>query len=361
MKGVTLMLQRRAALFFLFITLPVVEHMIIVPAMYNIAGRDAWISAILAFPIGLIAAYTAWKLMNIEPGVALPEITTKLWGSFFGKLLILIWGIYFFLMGAITLTSLFDMIQAGFYTMTPMWFIGLSLLVLVLYSLNKGIKVIAWIAGLMAIFLFISGNALGIILMPNREWAHLKPFLEFGWAPVISGAILLSSIWTEILAIPFLRIHKVETKGMLYILFVSIILNSFMTIALAAGTVANFGFEQTDNMLYPSLSSIRIVELGFIDRFDIFGLILMGIGSFIRLSLYIYLVIKCLPKKVYEKYYRRSIFIIGGALFFFSLYIYRDKLFYQHLLRYYVLTLGLWLLPLLYLFRSWQLKRKNNR
>ena len=39
-------------------------------------------------------------------------------------------------------------------------------------------------------------------------------------------------------------------------------------------------------MLYPATEGLRIISLGFIDRFDIYALLMMSFGCYIRTSLY---------------------------------------------------------------------------
>ncbi|MEB3103721.1 GerAB/ArcD/ProY family transporter [Ferviditalea candida] len=354
------MIRRREALFFLFMVLPIIGHVVILPMLYDFAGRDAWISVLLAAPFGIVIAYMTWKFLNLEPGTTLKKLSTDLWGPWIGFLFNLIWFAFFFFMGIVTLTSVMDMLQGGFYQETPMWFIGGSFMVFIAYCMTKGIRVIAWMAGILTLFIMISGHSISLLLSPVRSWGQLLPILEFGWNPVISGAILLCANWSEMFVLAVLQFSKVETKGMLYLLLLGSFANTIMMLSVAAGTITVFGWEQTDTLLYPVLSSVRMITLGFIDRFDVYGLMLMTFGSFIRQSLFLHAVIELLPfQKVVAKYRTIAIIAMGLALYFTSLFLFTNKLTYDEYLKNYVLVIFLWPLPLLYILKHWWSKRKQ--
>ncbi len=345
------MLRRRSAIFFLFMALPIVGHVIILSQLWDVAGRDAWISVLISTPVGLFIAYLTWKFMGIKPDATLPEINRILWGKIGGNIVNTIWLIYFFLMAMITVMSLFDMFHSGFYPETPMWFLALIFLLLVVYSLSRGIKVIAWVAGILTLTIIISGHTISVLLSPEREWRHLLPMLEHGWRPSILGAVLLCAIWTEFFAITVVTYQKVRSRGMLYVLLVGAFANTLMMLSVAAGTVSIFGFEHTNNMLYPVLSSVRMVTLGFVDRFDVYGLALMTFGCFIRCSLFIHATIECLPKKL-TKYRTVLIYTVATLLFITSLFFYQNKLQYEEMIRYYVFSLILWIFPVANLIKN---------
>ncbi|MBO8172901.1 MAG: endospore germination permease [Bacillaceae bacterium] len=352
-------LRRRTSLFFLFMTLPIVGHVIILSILWDIAGRDAWISVFLATPFGLLAAYLTWKLINLQQDCPLPELSRYLWGPILGQIFNSIWFFYFFVMAMITVISLFDMFHSGFYPETPMWFLGFTLIVLVIYSLMKGIKVIAWVAGLLTLIIMISGHSITVLLSPQREWRHLLPILENGWYPPMMGAILLIAVWSEFLALTVLSFRKSHSRSLLYLLLIGAFANTIMMLSVAAGTVAVFGFEHVDNMLYPVLSSVRMVTLGFIDRFDVYGLSLMLFGCFVRTALFLYAAIETLPKRLVQNYRNWVTLGAGIVLFITSLFSYTNKLEYEKWIRYYVLTAGMWSLPLLYFIRGWFVNRKK--
>lgn len=355
------MLQRRYALFFLFMYVPITGHVTILPLLWDLAGRDAWISILLATPFGGFLAFMIWRMMALSPGNTFPEITRLLWkrtGRILFTIPFLIYSAYLFLSTQIGIT---DMMEAGFFQETPFWFLGLIFLLLILYVLTKGVEVLAYMAGLLTLIVMITGHSISFLLTPQRDWRALLPFLEYGWMPVIYGMFLITAMWSELFFLTFLRFHRVETKGFLVFILLGVFANSVMALSVGAGTITIFGLEQADNMLYPALSSVRMVTLGFIDRFDVYGLILMTFGSFIRGALMLYAMIQFLPERILSnERLRVGVTVLTGfAFYLLSLLIYENKIQFQELIRYYIYGLFLQGIPLLYLIKGYVNRKKR--
>ncbi len=355
------MIRRREGLFLLLTTMPITGHVLILPLLWDIAGRDAWISTLLAAPFGILIATLTWKLLHLQPDTTLRQLSKNLWGPVFGLGFNLIWLLYFSLMAIITLTGLLDMMQGGFYQETPLWFIGIAFTIFIIYCSAKGIKVIAWIAGGLVLVLVLSGHAISLLLSPMRDFRQLLPHLEFGWNPVFLGTILLCAVWSEMFTLAVMQIRKAETKGMLYLLLLGSFANTMTMLSVAAGTVTIFGWEQTDTLLYPVLSSVRMVTLGFMDRFDIYGIMLMTFGSFIRQAFFLHAMIEMLPfQKLISKHRTITNTAVMLLIYILALMMFRNKLVYESYMKNYVLAIFLWPIPLLYILKHWWGKRKKS-
>ncbi len=353
------MLRRRAAFFFLMLSLAVMVHVCLLYPLLKVAARDAWIATIFTLPTGFFVAYLTWKLMNINPEATLVETTNHLFGPFWAFFFHSIWLLYFFSIAALSIANLMSLLVGGFFEETPMWALGLAIIPLVIYGLSKGIKTIAWVAGVLTLTTLVTGHTITLGLTPERNFRNLLPIFEYGYTPTLIGAIFMSAAWTEICVLASLRFHRVETKGMLHILWFGVLANVIMMFSVTTGTISIFGFEAANDMSYPALYSVRMVSLGFIDRMDVYAVLSMTFGVFIRASLFLYAALQIIPKKITKKYNNLSIIIGGIAVYLTSLFIYKDFLQFTQLMRYYFFTIFLWIIPIIYLIRNWMLKRKN--
>ncbi|WP_216829635.1 GerAB/ArcD/ProY family transporter [Alkalihalobacterium elongatum] len=346
------MLQRRAVFFFLFMSLPIMAHVLLLPMLWDISGRDVWVAAILSAPIGFLFAYLTWKLMNIEPKLSFFERTMKLFGNVLGPVLLFIWFVYFLFLASLTVSGLSEMLHIGFFEETPSWFFGILFSALIFYSVMKGIKIIAWCAGVLTIIIMISGHTISLMLSDQRTWQHLLPILEYGFTPVFWGVFIITAMWAEIFSLAVFNFRKSESKVMLNILLISVLINVLLIVSTGAGTISVFGLEQSQALTHPALSSVRMVSLGFIDRFDVYGLSLMTFGCFIRTGYYVVALLKCLSPALIEKAPKLS--ILGSVLivYLLSLYFYKDKIMLDMMLVYYTLTSVIVLLPFIYLVRA---------
>lgn len=341
--------------------IPIVGHVKLLFLLWDIAGRDAWLSSIFAAPFGVFIAYLTWKLMNIRQDETLTDTSITLFGKVGGSILNSIWFLYFFFQAILTTAAVTDFFQAGFYQETPMWFLALCFIPVVAYGLIKGIHVITWTAAIYTFIIMISGHAISFLLSDEREWGNLLPMFEYGITPSLAGTVLLCAVWSEFFALAVIQFKKKKSKGMLLVLVISALSNSIMSLSVAAGGPSVFGLEQVDNMTYPILSSVRMVSLGFIDRFDVYGLSLMTWGCFIRVAFYFHVASECLPKKL-KKTHRTKMIITGSLLLYIiALIMFMNKLQFSTVIRYYVYGIFLWILPFLYLFRARFISGKTKR
>lgn len=149
-------------------------------------------------------------------------------------------------------------------------------------------------------------------------------------------------------------------KGKKLLLFwvIGVILNAIMMLSTTTGTIMVFGAGQTDNMIYPALEVVRLITLGFIDRFDIYGLILMSFGCFIRGSLYL----RIAYDLVYPNESKQNnwiLLIITVAVGGLSCYLSRIHLRMEQFTIYYAYSILLLPLPFLLLIISRFRKKKH--
>lgn len=64
--------------------------------MVNAAEQDAWISALIGLPIGLLAAWFLFHFADQFPGMSLVEINWKVLGKWLGSVLTILYLIAFF-------------------------------------------------------------------------------------------------------------------------------------------------------------------------------------------------------------------------------------------------------------------------
>ena len=89
------MLTKWETFFLLVMTLPIMGHVVILPFLLDIAGRDAWISILLAFPIGLLISYVIYRIRRKFPDLNGRELLNILLGKWLGIIIIIILILYF--------------------------------------------------------------------------------------------------------------------------------------------------------------------------------------------------------------------------------------------------------------------------
>ncbi|PWA06281.1 hypothetical protein DCC39_17590 [Pueribacillus theae] len=355
------MLTKWETLFLIIMTLPIMGHVVILPLMLDVAGRDAWISVLLSLPAALAFAYAIYRLRLNHPDITISEMLTFLLGKWFGRIVIVLFIIYFLFLTILSFSSLVDVVFIDFLPETPRMAIIIWFLIFFIYAATKGIKRIALTAGVLAFIGLITGHTVTLMDTPKKDWSELQPLLEFGWSPALWGSLILISIWIKMLLLLCVPMKDVHEKRLFLLWVIGILLNALMMNSTTTGVITIFGLGQADNFTYPAQEIVRTINLGFIDRFDIYGMILMTFGSYIRCSLYFRIAYEMSISQSSSKWTKRILFSTFVVLTFFgTLYVSKEHFRIEGAIKVYTYMIVLFPLPFLLLFIS-QIKRKKQK
>ncbi len=281
------MITAMEILYLLVMTQSIMVHVVILPLAYHVVGRDAWISAFLSVPVGMIVIWSIYRL-KLSFSTGMDDYVAKSAGKTVLVLVKIIFSVYFLFLASFSAASLLDMVKAAFLTLTPLWALTVGFMLASLYIAIKSYKNIAMVAGVLAYVSVLSGILIATFDASEKKWGNIFPIMENGWQPVGNGAVMLCSIWAEMLFLLFIPVdrRKETKKWIIRACYGGVAINGITMILTLAGTVMVFGLGQTRNLNYPSLEIVRFLTLGFVDRFDVYGEILMIFGVFIRSSLY---------------------------------------------------------------------------
>jgi spore germination protein KB len=274
------------------LVLPVMGHVIVLPLMLDVAGRDAWISVLISLPFAIFYAYLIFRVKVHHQGSDFRKIAGELLGKSFGAVVSGLFCLYFIFLCVISAAQLVEMVHIGFLPETPSTVLIIWFLAFCLYAAKKGVKTIALTSAILCIFAFANGYLVSFTSAPLKDWSNLSPVLEYGWSPVLMGTLVLLGIWMELLFLMVIPLQVDRKKFLFYSWIVCILLNALIMIAAMTGTVMVFGLAQASNFSFPALEIVRIISLGFIDRFDTYALVLMSFGCYIRTSLYLRLTVE---------------------------------------------------------------------
>jgi len=327
----------------------------LLPHMLRIAGKDLWISTLLSSLIGVFAVWLLWDLERHNPEQTLLDMLKSRKGKWVRFVFLTIVILYLFIQCLFTTAFLTEFISIGFISETPLWVIAGLFAASIAYALYKGMMPIANLAGILTFSTVLSGTAMAVSLTGHRDFENFLPIAEFGLRPILLGALLFIPIWTELLFIGLLPREFIGSTGWLKAYLAIVAFNTLVFLGHADGPITAYGVEQAENFNFPMLSTAKVISLGIIDRFDVYGLALMMFGSFIRVAFYYNLAIT----QVYSLISRADTTVpiplaiaSGIALTFGTVWLFRDVSFFHSLFIPYVIAgIGMFgLFFLLYLF-----------
>lgn len=257
------------------------------------AKQDAWLAILLGMSAAFILMYIYDRLYRYYEGKPLTEFLKDILGVFFGRLLAFLYVLYFVYLAARVLRDLGVALLTFAYPLTPLFVVNALFILAVIYTVYKGIEVVARTGELLVVLEFLLAVTFIILIVVSGliELSNLKPVLENGVLPVIKVALRetlyfpFGEIIVFLMIFPYLKQpEKIKKAGMGSIFVSGLFLSLFMAI-----NISVIGMNLTFRSHYPLLTVIQSIELtGFLERLDIYFLILLVIGMFFKISVFVY-------------------------------------------------------------------------
>ncbi|WP_066174339.1 GerAB/ArcD/ProY family transporter [Bacillus marinisedimentorum] len=277
----------RQTAFLLSMSLPVMGHMFLIPTIVEGSGRDSWIAIVITVPFAIFFGFSLHRLHKLFPDKDYIQILEHNFGRIAGKAIgIAVIG-YFLFMAFVTFYGIVNFIQTVFLVDTPWWALQITFYPLVIYTAVKGVEAIARASMILFVIIIFTGESIALTTNSLKDYNLLLPVLSEGLQPVLYGVALTAALYGEFILLLMLRLRRatVRSKSLFFINTVTVFLIAWMFLGTVTSSISIFGVDQVKNLEYPAQSIVRLVEFGFIERFDIYGILTMISGGTIRMAL----------------------------------------------------------------------------
>lgn len=235
--------------------------------IYMAAKHDAWISVILSGIASSIVGFIMVKILSIYKSSDLYGIHYDVFGKWLGRLMNLLFSLYCLGAFYVIIRNYMEVIQAWVFPELPNWLLASTLIFLVYYGLNGGLRTIVGVSFFSVTF------SLWIILLlaypfQFANWDYLFPLFESNVTEIVSGAkqMTFTIIGFELIFIiyPFLKEKDKVHKHMQWGLFFT----TLLYLGLMIVSLAYFSGGQLERTIWGTLSLFKIVRFPFIERFE---------------------------------------------------------------------------------------------
>ena len=273
------------------------------------AGRDVWISMLLAMPMSLSAMGLILYLGNKHKGKTLIEYMQTLLGSLPGRILGLLYIWFFLQSAAMVLRDIGELFTNTVMIETPILVLIIAVSVIVIVVVRGGPETIGRMSELILPIVLISLLLVSIFILPEVDIRYFLPVMAGGMNPVFISALYALSRQTELLifamTLPYI---SNKTKAIWYAAAAVVFSNSLIVLVIIiVGGV--FTISQADtHVVFEFFSVLRLISIGdFLERIDAIALaVWMGAGV-IRASAFIYCTVLGSSQVFCLKDYRSSI------------------------------------------------------
>ncbi len=308
----------------------ILDHVLIIPVLFQHARRDAWFSIALAgipLLIWTLLLYFIMKRSGQQHLFTWLKSYLGGWGARFVLLFILI---QLFFMSAISLRDTAYWANTTYLPKTPNLVLASIFMGIALLAASLGIRTIAITNGILLPFVVILGFFVMISNSPFKDYALLFPLFEHGFEPVVQGVFYALSGFSEFIYLLFIQ-HRLQTKTKFLPLLITAFILVDLMLSPTTGALAIFGPDEAARMRYPAFEQWRMVSFGhFLEHVDFFSIYQWLVGGFIRLSLGLFMVkdLTNLPRGKWQIVY---LVIISLLMVAASQTPVSDKLFLQWL------------------------------
>lgn len=249
-----------------------------------IAGRDVWMCVVLGTGVGLVAMLMWLKLMSRFPGDGIDRISERVMGPLRWPFLL---GIVILLTGYTALSArAFTSLSGVIFPTTPPPMLVSPLVALAVLSGLMGLQPTARVNQLLLWYVDIpAGILLSFLLTGQQRLARLLPLLAHGWAPVLSGGLLMTGLFSQLAIVTIFAPNTTDLRRLKPALLTGVAIVGCMALGHNMGPIMQFG-DLAKQYAWPDFSQLRLIQVGRdIQRLDVFAVVLWVHGYWILMTL----------------------------------------------------------------------------
>jgi spore germination protein (amino acid permease) len=283
------------------------------------AKQDAWISVLIAGFATHIVVFVMIKTLQIYGSTDIYGIHHDVYGKWLGKVFSSLYILYCLCIFLIILKNYIEVLQTWVFPTVPIWLFSLSILLLVIYGVTGGIRMIV---GVCFFSIVLSLWMFAFIGYPLRfaDFDHLLPVMESNLVSILKGThkMTLTIIGFEILYVIYPYMEK-KDKVQKYA-HIGIAATTFLYLILMLLAISYFSPGQLEGTIWPTLSLFKIVKLPFIERTEYVAVTFWLLIILPNLMLYLWAAVRG-AKRIFGIKTRRVLLVFTTIIFVSSLFI----------------------------------------
>ncbi|MBM7095446.1 endospore germination permease [Bacillus sp. H-16] len=282
----------------LFITsIGLLNHVIILPPLVETAGRDGWISIILANAIALLWVYIIVFINKKSNQKNIYKWLIDHAGSVTANIVVFVLILFLLSLAAVTLNDLVTWTKVSYLPETPKLILVITYILLCFCTAVTNIRTLAILNILLLPIIIIFGIFVASVNIPVKDYSLLTPVLEHGFQPVIRGMIYPGAGLAELFLLLLIQ-HRVKFRYKYWQVALIVILLGGLSFGPLTGGIAAFGVEQMKQLRFPAYQQWGLVTMGrYIEHVDFLSIYQWLSGAFIRISLMLFIVVDLLDIK----------------------------------------------------------------
>ncbi|MEH7299863.1 GerAB/ArcD/ProY family transporter [Neobacillus drentensis] len=277
--------------------------------VYMEAKHDAWIAVLLGGIFTAFVLVMMVRMLGKYDSADLYGIHVDVFGKWIGHALSIFYMLYLSLSFFIILMNYIEIIQVWIFPDLPTWQISLVLILLTIYAVTGGVRVIVGVAFLSVLGTFWL-NFFIIVPIRYSDFKHLLPIMNINMMQLVKGMYktTLSLMGFELIMF-FYPYVKDKKKVMLYTQIGNLYTTAIFTL-ITLVCIAFFSENGLARTIWPVLSMFKIVKLPNLERFEFIAVSFWMLIILPNMCGYLWAASKGL-KRIIQLKQKKGIWIIG--------------------------------------------------
>lgn len=330
------------------------------------AKQDAWIVILLALLIGLGFIWIYTELQRAFPDRNYVEIILIVLGKKFGIPFAILTALGYTWHCARNLREFGEMITITILPETPLWIILFLFMSVSIYTMLKGIEVLARLSEIVmpVLVIFIISIYIFISISGKVEFRRLTPVLGSGIKPILKTVPQVTVFpFGEMFVFLMYWNYANEGSAVRKAAIKAVLLSGILLCFSLIMDITVLGVEYTSIATIPLIEVVRLINIGnIITNIDAIGVFIIFLGGFFKMTIYLNAVILVLHTLFKIKNYKLIVFLVSAFMFWFSIAFEPSYAYHQWMFPFDVHYFGIFyanILPLLLLAIYWIKKKRT--
>lgn len=256
----------------------------------QMAGRDAWLSAVPTTLFGLAVLIPVIALERRFPGHTLVGIARRVLGGPLGAVTGALYAWWFVSIGALSLRGFAELIHTVVLPRTPIAVVLASLMVVTALNVRSGLEVMARVNQLLTVFVVTFVAALIVLSVRDLQPDNWRPVLENGVKPLLKGAYVAAGFFGEgviglMMVTPFLnRPSRADLA-----LGLAIVVAGLLMMSATFWYVGVMGADLAGRLRFLQVEIARFVSIAeFLERVEALTVSFWVLANFAKVSIWYY-------------------------------------------------------------------------
>lgn len=281
----------------------------------NISLQDTWVVVIIGAGLSaLVVLGYAW-LSNKFPGKTIIEINSIVFGNIIGKVVSVLYLLFFLLIAALNLRDTSGFITGYIMTQTPPYIISALFMLVCALAVRKGIRIILRY-GFMFVVIALSVTLLNFILLYNLiEFDNFLPVFSQPLISYVQGAHIITTVpITETVAFLMIVSNVSNRENLKKSMLLGLAIGCFSLLVSMLVHIGVLG-QMSTLMALPSFELIRLINIGdIITRLDILYAFVLLLLQFFKISILHFALTRGIGELFGLNSFRPIVFVVGSII-----------------------------------------------